>query len=160
MLKLKGHLKIEQLKESLYDMLFEWSKKNLFVKHFQLVSMNEWKETYLSIASVSWKAELLLIQFNTNIKPISSSQFNTTRNRDTQNLFEKRGIYTGHHKVMKVVPINIFPQRIAIIRILKFVGLGRAGKIRKSKNFPDSKISVAKTFRTKFVNFQIRDKYA
>ena len=107
MLKLKGHLKIEQLKESLYDMLFEWSKKNLFVKHFQLVSMNEWKETYLSIASVSWKAELLLIQFNTNVKPILSSQLNTTRNKDTQNLFEKRGIYTGHHKVMKVVPINI-----------------------------------------------------
>ena len=95
MLKLKGHLKIEQLKESLYDMLFEWSKKNLFVKHFQLVSMNEWKETYLSIASVSWKAELLLIQFNTNVKPILSSQLNTTRNKDTQNLFEKRWKYTG-----------------------------------------------------------------
>ena len=46
MLKLKGHLKIEQLKESLYDMLFEWSKKNLFVKHFQLVSMNEWKRNF------------------------------------------------------------------------------------------------------------------
>ena len=36
-------------------------------------------------------------------------------------------------------------------------------RVRKSENFPDSKIVVAKTFRIKHVNciiFQIRDKYA
>ena len=36
-------------------------------------------------------------------------------------------------------------------------------RVTKSKNFPDSKIFVAKTFRIKcvnHVNFQIRDKYA
>ena len=39
----------------------------------------------------------------------------------------------------------------------------RYGRVRKSKNFPDSKIFVAKTFRIKRVNrvnFQIHDKCA
>ena len=40
---------------------------------------------------------------------------------------------------------------------------GGHDRVRKSENFPDSKIFVAKTFRMKRVNciiFQIRDKYA
>ena len=47
--------------------------------------------------------------------------------------------------------------------ILSRAQLGHMARVTKSKNFPDSKIFVAKTFRIKCVNltnFQIRDKCA
>ena len=118
-----------------------WNTSNYFLW------MNE-QETFLSIASVSWKAELLLIQFNTNFKPISSSQLNTTRNKDTQNLFEKRRKYTGHYKVMKVVPINILSTKnctnCKYQGFWNFLGWAGQAKSEKVKTFQIAKFLLQK----------------